>query len=687
MSHSRLLFMRWCVVLLALLMVFAPDVDAQDSTEEAVNVFKQVSPSVVELSSLTVHGTGILLNADGLVLTNAHVVVSPVPFRAKLEVSRDGKSETAEFKDVEVVAMHPKLDLALVRLNLKQQPGIQVTPARLTRAKVSPGQRVYAIGNPSTQGVTLTRTITTGLLSGVDRRIDGVNYYQISAPVNPGNSGGPLTDREGAVLGIVTLKSEGVENVGFAIPLANLDLSEFGPPRRQSADKPNSERMQKLASELLKQYEPYEKRKQTELPEAKLLQFLTVQAYLEALMYDPADPKTSYMLGVMLTSYQEYDAAVGFLLESLELDPWGGGGAVYRWIGLSLARHTQLDDAAVVWHEGVAKHPFLASQVWEDLAIMHRDRGEWEESGRCAGMALYLHHLKRPNVRPDLAKAIIALCRTKIPPAKLEAFEAMIKAVPETMKQSEAQAQELKKAGRVTVTPEFEKWLETKNRSLGRDRRQQAKPFVKLTNAELPPFDRAGNSVALNANPSSSSPASGPDKASAPLSNLLERIDLNQNTVRGNWTLQADKLLSPRTTKARIELPIDVPREYDLEFTAMRVAGTGELVVGFVRDGIQSALFLDRLGRESGLAGLGSALYKKPILPLNRAVPLTLRIRRDGFTLLTEGRELFSKSAPGDFPRTPADWLVRNKLSLFLGSESSTFEIQKVTVKAANEKK
>lgn len=100
------------VVFSGIVVVLASLPSLQAAEEEPVKVFRQVSPSVVELSSVSGHGTGILLNSSGLVLTNAHVVVSPVPFRARLDVEQNGKWQTAEFPNVRILATQPQKDMA-----------------------------------------------------------------------------------------------------------------------------------------------------------------------------------------------------------------------------------------------------------------------------------------------------------------------------------------------------------------------------------------------------------------------------------------------------------------------------------------------------------------------------------------------------------------------------------------------
>ena len=111
------------------------------------------------------------------------------------------------FRKVEVVGFHPKLDLALVRVDLKAEK-LTLKPADVSKAKAVPGQRVYVIGNPGVGATVLTKSITSGMVSAADREVAGEpgRYYQVDAAINPGNSGGPLCDRDGRVLGLITFK-------------------------------------------------------------------------------------------------------------------------------------------------------------------------------------------------------------------------------------------------------------------------------------------------------------------------------------------------------------------------------------------------------------------------------------------------------------------------------------------------
>ena len=167
-------------------------------------------------------GSGVILSADGLVLTNAHVV-SP----RSVEISVTLPS--LERVSAELVGWDHWTDLALLRIDMDdaQKRGLQFSVARFGDSeRLTPGQIVFAVGTPHG----LTRTVTKGIISNTDRFFeasDGVRGYetgyfntwlQTDAAINPGNSGGPLVTEDGLVVGINSRTYLGAENLGFAIP-------------------------------------------------------------------------------------------------------------------------------------------------------------------------------------------------------------------------------------------------------------------------------------------------------------------------------------------------------------------------------------------------------------------------------------------------------------------------------------
>jgi serine protease Do len=160
-------------------------------------------------------GSGIVLSADGYILTNKHVVADS---RSLVVELADG-----EQFDATIVGESPDQDLALIKID-----ATGLTPAVIgDPASLQVGQTVIAIGSPLG---TFTETVTKGILSATGRTITVqdpstgqpetlTGLLQTDAAINPGNSGGPLLDANGRVIGVNTAVSTNAEGLGFAIPI------------------------------------------------------------------------------------------------------------------------------------------------------------------------------------------------------------------------------------------------------------------------------------------------------------------------------------------------------------------------------------------------------------------------------------------------------------------------------------
>jgi S1-C subfamily serine protease len=161
-------------------------------------------------------GSGFVLDRQGYILTNAHVVEGA----SKVQVSFD---DGGDLIDAKMVGADPSTDLAVLKIDPKET---KLRPLRLGDSEQTDvGDPVVAIGNP----FGYSRTVTTGIVSAKQRRIDAPNGFQIDnviqtdAAINPGNSGGPLLDAQGRVIGInsqiATGGSQGSVGIGFAVPV------------------------------------------------------------------------------------------------------------------------------------------------------------------------------------------------------------------------------------------------------------------------------------------------------------------------------------------------------------------------------------------------------------------------------------------------------------------------------------
>jgi S1-C subfamily serine protease len=193
----------------------------------AVKVYHDLNRGVVNITSVGLtytwffqaypqsgSGSGAIINQDGVVLTNYHVIKGADQLAVTLY---DGSRYLAK-----VVGVDPENDLALISFDPEGRELATVPLGSSERLQV--GQMVLALGNP----FGLERTLTTGIISGLDRPLqneDGfllTNLIQTDASINPGNSGGPLLDSSGRLIGINTMilsPSAGSVGVGFAVPV------------------------------------------------------------------------------------------------------------------------------------------------------------------------------------------------------------------------------------------------------------------------------------------------------------------------------------------------------------------------------------------------------------------------------------------------------------------------------------
>lgn len=166
--------------------------------------------------SNSIYGTGFIISEDGYIMTNYHVIETAYEYGVSPQViMRDGTTYSAK-----IIGFEASNDVAVLKID-----ATGLSPVKIgSSADVQPGEAIYAVGNPNQ----LDYTITDGIVSALDREVQvdsGTGYsitmFQISAAVNSGNSGGPVYNEYGEVIGIVSAKymSTGTEGLGFAIPI------------------------------------------------------------------------------------------------------------------------------------------------------------------------------------------------------------------------------------------------------------------------------------------------------------------------------------------------------------------------------------------------------------------------------------------------------------------------------------
>ena len=204
-------------------------VDKVSSSVVAIGATKKVvsfDPFALPRNQSATIGTGFVVSEKGIIVTNKHVV-SDDSLKYNVITKDDKKFE------IKKIYRDPILDLAIVETD-----PMNVTPLTLgDSSKLKVGQTVIAIGNALGR---FTNTVTTGVVSGVGRRVvtddpySGAtesldNLIQTDAAINPGNSGGPLLNSSGQVIGVNVATTEGAQNIGFAIPINSVNkiVTEF----------------------------------------------------------------------------------------------------------------------------------------------------------------------------------------------------------------------------------------------------------------------------------------------------------------------------------------------------------------------------------------------------------------------------------------------------------------------------
>ena len=168
-------------------------------------MLKEVVSSIVTVETEGKFGSGVFISDNGYLITNYHVIEGNKPVFVKIDKERKLKAE--------IVKSNKDFDLAILKVSINNVKGLSFFDSD----KTSLGEDVYAIGTPLDKK--LVQSISKGIISGY-REFNGVNFIQSDVSINSGNSGGPMVNVKGEIIGINTLKASGknVSGIGFSIP-------------------------------------------------------------------------------------------------------------------------------------------------------------------------------------------------------------------------------------------------------------------------------------------------------------------------------------------------------------------------------------------------------------------------------------------------------------------------------------
>jgi serine protease Do len=178
---------------------------------ELVNLLGE---AVVQVRTPGGLGSGFIINEDGFLITNFHVIEGETQISVEVYHQKNGQLERKSYKDVKIIAMNKFEDITLLKIDDKDSPKFSKVLLGDSDA-LSVGESVFAIGSP----LGLERTVTEGIVSTKTRQMQGELYLQTTAQINPGNSGGPLFNMRGEVVGVTNMKITFGEGLGFAIPV------------------------------------------------------------------------------------------------------------------------------------------------------------------------------------------------------------------------------------------------------------------------------------------------------------------------------------------------------------------------------------------------------------------------------------------------------------------------------------
>lgn len=199
--------MKQSLLILPLLIASVPAAMQAQNALSPSAIAVRARPAVLTITALDSRGsaraagTGFFIDSVGTIVTNYHVIEGAADLVVKT-------SDGSTYRDVDLITYNQTVDLAILRVHAQQTPHLPIA----TRTSVTVGDAIFTMGNP----LGLEASFTAGIVSAL-REFDGVDWLQISAPISPGSSGGPILDDRGRVVGVATWTMKGGQSLNMAI--------------------------------------------------------------------------------------------------------------------------------------------------------------------------------------------------------------------------------------------------------------------------------------------------------------------------------------------------------------------------------------------------------------------------------------------------------------------------------------
>ncbi len=483
---------------LLLILVFA-GILAGPLVAQEDQIYQRVSPSLVRLENPETTGSGILLNEDGYILTNAHVVLSPLSFRVHID-SKEGegkektkkKKKTFTYRNVEKVGIHPEYNLALIRINPKEHP-IKIKPVSLSETPADTGRTVYIVGKSEKKQKNMKNKKNE---EGGDQeqnedksqeekkkteseneqkekkgnhndvyaleshggliQIGGNPYYQFKIQTVPRDTGKPLCEANGQVVGLMTYRVGGPEGYGTAIPLHEISTDAFVPFHQRRAEPEKVQQIREKASQYAVKATEIREKKERETKVSRKYRRTARFLYRLALVYRPNDPESYKQIGMHYRNAQKYELAIAYLIRAIEIDPWGTEkGEAYRELSRTLADADQKRASVDVLKEGVRKFPEKGGKMWEDLSLYYSENGQHFEAAYNAKVGVEVG-----DVRTRKLNRIFRTSRKKLRGYDKKKLPKQVEEIPKKLENMKRHAKEAKKEGTKFMTSRFRHFYE-----------------------------------------------------------------------------------------------------------------------------------------------------------------------------------------------------------------------------------